>query len=107
MNLLGLLLGSLVERRASIPAMARKIAKLRGDVVVEASKMVITLSFADGHVTVSRGPSDRPSARVSGSMEALLRIALGGGMVGPWLAGRIRTHGNLILLLRMMPLLKA
>lgn len=107
MSLLGLLLGSLVERRAADPTMARKIARLRGDVVVEAGKMVITLSFRQGQVSVSRGACQTPRARVSGSMEALLRIALGGGMVAPWLQGRIRTQGNLLLLLRMMPLLRA
>lgn len=107
MNLLGLLLGSLIERRVADAALARKLERLRGDVVVEAGKMCITLRFEPGRLTVLRGASEAPRARVSGSMDALLRIALGNGMVGPWLAGQIRTQGNLLLLLRMLPLMRA
>ncbi|MDY0003078.1 MAG: hypothetical protein RBU30_17395 [Polyangia bacterium] len=106
MSLLGLLLGSIIARRAESPGGQKKLAKLKGDVVVEAGQMVITMRFAEGKVTISRGAVEGPRARVKGSMDALMKISLGGGMVGPWLAGRIKTQGSLPMLLGVMPLMK-
>lgn len=107
MSLLGLLLGSIIARRAELPDGQKRLAKLKGAVVVEAGQMIISMRFAEGRVTVSRGAVEKPRARVKGSMDALMKIALGGGMVGPWLAGRIKTQGSLPLLLGVMPLMKA
>jgi hypothetical protein len=39
-------------------------------------------------------------------MQALMNVALGGGLVGPWLAGRLRTRGNPLLLLKVLPLMR-
>ena len=35
-----------------------------------------------------------------------MNLALGGGMVGPWLAGRLKTRGSLLLLLKMRRILQ-
>ena len=107
MNLLGLLLGNIIARAAVRPEVIKRLDKLRGAVVVEAGKMTITLDFEDGVVTVRRGAVDKPRARVGGSMQALLNISLGGGMVGPWLSGRIKARGNMLMLLRMLPIMRA
>jgi hypothetical protein len=107
MNLLGLLLASLVERQAARAEHARRLQRLRGDLVVEAGRMTITLVFGAGHVTIRRGASDRPRAWVKGSLDALLGVSLGRGMVGPWLRGTLRTRGSLPLLLRALPLFRA
>lgn len=107
MSLLGLLLGSIIERQADQPQSIKRIEKLRGALVVEAGTMTITLQFADGKVTILRGAVEGARARVRGSMEALLNISLGKGMVGPWLSGRIKTKGSLFMLLRVLPLMRA
>ena len=106
MSLLGLLLGSIIERRAESPEGQKRLGKLKGAMVVEAGKMAISMRFAEGRVTISRGSVEGPRARVRGSMDALMKIALGGGMIGPWLAGRIQTQGSLPMLLKVMPLMK-
>ena len=106
MNLLGLLLGSIIERQAEQEATQRRLDKLRGALVVEAGSMTITMTFADGRVTISRGAADKPRARVRGTMQSLMNISLGGGMVGPWLAGHIKTSGNLFMLLKVLPLMR-
>jgi len=107
MSLLGLLMGSIIERRAAQPEIIKRIEKLRGGLVVEAGTMTITLLFAEGKVTVLRGAAEGARARVRGSMNALLNISLGKGMVGPWLSGRIKTKGSLLMLLRVLPLMRA
>jgi hypothetical protein len=107
MNLLGLLLGNLMSRQAQLPGNARRLTKLKGDLVVEAGRMTITLAFGSGQVTIRRGTSERPRAWVKGSLEALLQVSLGGGMVRPWLRGDLRTRGSIPLLLRSLPLFRA
>lgn len=106
MSLLGLLLGNIIERRAAEPDAVRRLGKLKGAMVVEAGQMTITMAFADGCVTISRGAVEKPRARVRGSMDALMKIALGGGMVGPYLAGRIKAKGSLGMLLKVLPLMR-
>ena len=107
MSLLGLLLGSIIERQADQPETIKRLQKLHGALVVEAGTMTITMQFADGRVTILRGAAEGARARVRGSMEALLNISLGNGMVGPWLSGRIKTKGSLLMLLRVLPLMRA
>ena len=102
MNLLGLMLGNVIARNLARGAGR----KLRGHVVVRAGEMVVTIKLAGDQVAIARGAVDPIRAEVSGSMEALLALALGGGMIGPWLAGRLRTRGSLLLLLGLRPLLQ-
>jgi hypothetical protein len=106
MSLLGLILGSLLERNLAQPEVQRGARALAGDVVVQAGKMTVSLRFDGGDITVVRGAVEQPRAQVVGSLEALMNLALGGGMVGPWLSGRLKTRGSLITLLRMRRLLQ-
>lgn len=106
MSLLGLILASILERNLADPALQRSAARLRGDVVVQAGEMIVTLSFAEGGVTVRRGAAERPRAAVRGSLDTLMGLSLGRGMVGPVLAGRLKPRGSLLQLLRMRRLLR-
>jgi len=45
--------------------------------------------------------------RVRGSMDTLLGVSLGKGMVWPVVTGRLKVGGKVWRLLRMLPLLKA
>lgn len=107
MNLLGLMLGSLVERNARREDLARLLSALNGSVMVQAGEMHVTLAFDQGTLTITRRIPDRPSAMVSGSMDSLLGLALGRGLVGAYLSGRLKAKGNLFFLLKMRPLLVA
>jgi len=106
MNLLGLILASILERNLADPARQRGAARLRGDVVVQAGEMVVTLSFAEGGVTVRRGAAEHPRAAVRGSLDTLMGLSLGRGMVGPVLAGRLKPRGSLLQLWRIRRLLQ-
>jgi hypothetical protein len=105
MNLLGLILASILERNLVDPRRKQIFEKLSGDVVVQAGEMVVTLAFDQGKLAVSRGAVARPKASIRGSLDTLMRLSLGGGMVGPTLSGRLKPRGNLLLLLKMRRLL--
>ena len=107
MNLLGLLLANIIQRNLTDEAKLKRFQSMSGALEVHAGQMCVTLLFKDGGMKVSRDTVDSPRATVSGSMNALLGLALGGGMVLPWLAGRIKTRGNLFMLLKLKPLLAA
>jgi len=107
MNLLGLILANIMERNmAGDPKVWRRFERLAADVVVRAGEMVVTLRFGEGSVLVKRGAEGRARAQVSGSLDALVDMALGGGMVGPVLAGRLKPKGSLLLLLKLKRLLR-
>lgn len=107
MNLLGLILGSIIERNMADEDLSRRYEKLVADVVVRAGEMTVALRFDRGRVVITRRPVDRPRAQVGGSLASLMKLSLGGGMVGPWLAGRLKTKGSLLLLLKIRGLLQA
>ncbi len=52
------------------------------------------------------GEQGKADARVCGNMDALLGVALGHGMVGPVLSGKLKVGGKVWRLLKMLKLLK-
>ncbi len=107
MNLLGLLLRSILERNLADPAKAGRAARLRGEVAVRGGKMRVTLKFAEGSITITRAAAAKPRARVEGSLAAFLGVARGKGLAGAWLSGRLSAKGNLLFLLKILPLLRS
>ena len=107
MNLLGLLLRSILERNLADPAKAARAARLRGEIAVRGGRMRVTLKFAAGDITITRAASARPRARVEGSLTAFLGVAQGKGLASAWLSGRLSAKGNLLFLLKILPLLRS
>jgi ubiquinone biosynthesis protein UbiJ len=106
MNLLGLMLKGVLERR--LAAASPGVRRLRGDVRVVASGMAVTLRFADGGVEVTRAaPAGRPLATLEGTLTALCDAALGRRLVRAWLSGALRVRGRILALLRLLSLLRA
>jgi hypothetical protein len=106
MSLLGLIIGNVLERNLDKPELLRRAERVRGDVVVQAGEMVVTLVFAGGPVTVRRGRVERPRASVQGSLGAFTDLATGGGMIGPVLRGRLKPRGSWLMLLKLRKLLQ-
>jgi hypothetical protein len=106
MNLLGLLLGSLLERRLAVPAAARHASKLRGDVAIDASGMRITVRFADGAIRITRGAATHAIARLGGSLTALLDATLGRRVVAHFTHGELRAGGSPIALYRLLSIVR-
>ena len=107
MNLLGLLLRSILERSLADPAKADRASRLNGDVAVRGGRMRVTLKFAPGGITITRTAAARPRARVEGSLAAFLGVARGKGLASAWLSGRLSAKGNLLFLLKILPLLRS
>ncbi len=107
MNLMGLLMRGLLETTANSERGRRIVRSLRGDVKVVAGSMAVTLCFSKGEVILRREAKSSPRASVSGEMKPLLEIVAGGGLVLPVLSGRVRVRGNLLMLLKMLPLIRA
>jgi len=107
MNLLGLILRSILERRLAQPGGRRAAAGLRGDIVVDARGMRVTLRFHGGGVRITREPPRaRALATVSGTMQAFIDASLGRGMVRAVLARQLRVYGNPAALVRLIALLR-
>jgi hypothetical protein len=106
MSLLGLMLGEVLEASLSRPENAALARRLSGAVAVRAGGMEVTIRFDRGRVAVSRGAAPRATARVKGSLDALLQVSLGRGAIRSFLAGEIGFGGNPFFLLRLLPLLR-
>ena len=106
MSLLGLMLGEVIAANLGQPRGAALAQKLRGAVAVRAGGMAVTIRFDRGRVTVARGLDPRVTARVKGSLDALLQVALGRGAIKSFLAGEIGFGGNPFFLLKALPLLR-
>jgi hypothetical protein len=104
-SLLGLLMRNILADNMADDTKYARVRDLVADIQVQASDMVVTLRFAGGTLTIVKGPSEKPRARVRGGLGAFLRVATGGGVIGPVLAGEIAIGGNPFVLLRLLPLL--
>jgi hypothetical protein len=102
MNLLGLLLRGLLERR-----LARRPTRLRGEVVLGAGEMRVTVRFIGGGVELTRDPPARRAvASVLGTPAALLDLARGRGLLRAWLRGLLHARGRPLALLRLFLLFR-
>ncbi|MBZ0271813.1 hypothetical protein K8I61_07230 [bacterium] len=106
MSLLGLLMRDLLAANMANARKFKRARKLAGDVLVKAGEMVVTLRFADGRITIFDGDRGESVARVAGNMPGLLAVVTGNGLVRRALPG-VRPGGNLLFLLRMLPLIRA
>lgn len=106
LNLLGLMLGGILEENIASPRGSDLVRKLRGAVGVTAGKMQITLRFHEDGITVVRGIEPGTRARVKGSLDGLLQVSLGRGAVRSFLAGEVSFSGNPLFVLKMLPLLR-
>ena len=107
MNILGLLMKGLLALNMEDEAKYARACKLKGDILVTAGAMSVTLRFADNKLTIIRGATEKPKAKVAGTMGALLGVVTGEGMVLPFLAGKLKIGGNPFTLLKMLPLIQS
>ena len=80
---------------------------VEGDIQVQAGKMIVTLSFGKGRLTIVKGPSARAQAWVRGSMTGMLNLVTATDLVRPFALRQVHFGGNLLLLLRVLPLVVA
>ena len=107
MNVLGLLMQGFLTAVLADPAQLARAQKMSGDVWLRAGLMWCTLRFDGEGIQVFRGKTDGRKASVEGEMDTLLGVVTGAGVVGPFLAGKIKIGGNPFFLLKMLPILTA
>ena len=108
MNLLGLMLRSIIERRLHDKRTVMLTRFLRGDIVINASGMVVTLSFGGDKVVISREPpKGRPVAEIKGTLVGMLDAALGRRRVQHFVQGDLRPRGRPLALLQLLILLSS
>ena len=106
MNLLGLMLRSVIERRLASQQTARLTRFLRGDVVIDASGMQVTLRFGGDKVVITREPpTARPVAEIRGTLVGMLDAALQRNRVQHFLRGELKPRGRPLQLLSLLLLL--
>jgi hypothetical protein len=108
MNLLGLLLASLLERRLVDPGARRHFRALHGQVQIEAGAMKVMLGFGAGKLEIRRGSApELPVASVRGTLIALLDAALGRRRIEHVLRGELSAWGRPVALWRLFSLMRA
>lgn len=105
-NLLGLLMQNILAANLADEAKYARVRTTKADIQVQAGEMIVTLRLDDGKMTIIEGPTESPKASVRGDMAALLSVASGGGIVGPFFRGDVRASGNVLLLLKILPLIR-
>jgi ubiquinone biosynthesis protein UbiJ len=106
MNLLGYFLRSLIERNLKSENGRRALSKIKGTLLVGASEMRVTLRFTQQEVVIALDEPGPVDARVCGTLDALLAVALGRELVAPVLSGRLKVGGKIWRLLPLLTLLR-
>ena len=103
MNLLGLILKMIIDRNLQDGMMADLVRNTKGALNLGAGAMKATLKFEGEKVVVERDWLTPGRAKVAASLDTFLAIGLGGNPVLPFLMGKIELGGNLLWLLKLMP----
>jgi len=108
MNVLSLLLAGYLESALSDIDLQARLDGIEGGIWIRAGKMWTTLLLdGGGRVELVTGRAEGARASVEGEMDVLLGVVTGGPLVLPVLTGKIGLGGNLLFLLRLLPLLTA
>lgn len=105
-NLLGLMLGRIVENNLVVPKKAARARKMKGRLGVTAGRMSLTMEFSPDALTILPGIEGPLKTKIGGSFDALLRISLGEGLFRSFFAGEITFSGNPFFALRALPLFR-
>lgn len=109
MNLLGLMLGSLIERNLATPAGQAALRGLSGAVLIGAGPMRVALELGGDGVRVTREAPARVTAELRGSLATFAQVAVSDnllGMLAPVVTGKLAVRGNPLVLLRLRALLR-
>ena len=107
MNIIGLMIGRIIERNLSNSKGAAQARKLKGRLGVQAGRMSLTLDFEGGRVVVLRGLEGPVKASIKGSLSSLMHISLGKGPIRAFLAGEVSIRGNPFFAFKALPLVLA
>ena len=94
MNLLGLMVGNILENKIEKGEDIKALSNISGNVGVSVGNQDICLSFNRGTVKISRQIPRNLSAKVSGPMKEFLDVSIGKNPVIPFFKGKFKIKGN-------------
>jgi len=103
MNMLGLILKLILEGNLQDPDMEKKARRARGNLRLGAGPMKATLIFEGDRLVIQRDWKVSGRAKCAASLDTFLGIGLGKNPFVPFLMGKISLGGNLLWLLKLMP----
>lgn len=105
MNLMGLLIYDLFNRNLEDDLRYAVVRNIRGDIEIHGGRMIVTLRFGGGKVTLIAGSSLNTKAWVKGTLSAMLGLVTATDMIRPFLKGAVTFGGNPVLLTKILPLM--
>ena len=106
LNVLGLMLMQILDKAGNDPDKAQIVRSLRHSLLVKVSGMAVTVNFENGKVFIQNGIRKQCDSEISGDMQAILKVGVGGNPAIPFLKRKIRVKGNLLDLFKIMNLLR-
>ncbi len=106
MSLLGLMLGKIIENNLAFPRKAARAQGIKGRLGVTGGRMSLTIAFDGDTITIERGLTPPLGATIRGSLDGLLYVSIGGGILRSFFSGDIFVSGNPILALKALPLFR-
>ncbi|MFQ5637956.1 MAG: SCP2 sterol-binding domain-containing protein [bacterium] len=106
MNLLGYFFRDLLKANLTDSTREKTARKMQGSFLFDATGMHITVVFRKDVVEIQPGKAAKVNGGIRGDLNTLLEVALGGGYVRYLLMGKIKIHGNVFKLLKLLEVLR-
>lgn len=107
MNLAGYFLRGLLRRGLAAGGPRLHLPLVGARYLIRSGGMEVTLSIKKEAVEIRRGRWPRIDATVEAELGPLVALLQGGGMIGPWLEGKVRVRGKFWRLFPLVRLLRA
>ena len=108
LNGLGKMLKDTMDTNLHDPKIYKRIEKLKASIVIKESSsgVAITLHFRQGEIEIQNDAIDKPNAYQEAGFENMAYIS--SGQLSPTMAlltGKVKAKGNLLLLMKISPLM--
>ena len=108
MSILGLILKNIVDKNIADPKVYAKISRVKSIINIQAGRMKVHLLMNRGELEVKPGWHPQPTARVSGSMDAIMNIGKGHFHKVPldFFTLNFKVGGNVFAMLPLLSIMK-
>jgi putative sterol carrier protein len=108
LNGLGRMLKETIDMNLRDPKIYKRVEKLKASVVIRESTsgVAVTLNFRQGEIEMQNDAIDKPNAYQEAGFENMAYIS--SGQISPTMAlltGKVKAKGNLLVLMKISPLM--
>ncbi len=103
--LVGLIIREILNQNLERPENQQRIKKMNLNLVIQASRQVITLKIKQGEVSLANGADPEADVKVRGEINDFLDLALFKLPVKSFLKGKLRLSGKIYKLPGFIPLI--